>query len=74
VHLQAPLLGNIGRGLLHVIEDYVHEQLDDGRIGRALDAWCPSFPGFCLYTASRALLPLNLRALINFLKDKRGAR
>jgi hypothetical protein len=30
--------------------------------------------GFCLYTASRAQMPLKLRALIEFLKEKRGAR
>ncbi|WP_238554512.1 hypothetical protein [Paraburkholderia hospita] len=41
---------------------------------RVLDAWCPSFLGFCLYTASRAQMPLKLRALIDFLKEKRGAR
>jgi DNA-binding transcriptional LysR family regulator len=63
-----------GVGLLHVIEDYVREQLDDGRLVRVLDAWCPSFPGFYLYTASRAQMPLKLRALIDFLKEKRGAR
>ncbi|WP_258878881.1 LysR substrate-binding domain-containing protein [Paraburkholderia sp. BL6669N2] len=63
-----------GVGLLHVIEDYIREQLDDGRLSRVLDAWCPSFPGFYLYTASRAQMPLKLRALIDFLKEKRSAR
>jgi hypothetical protein len=33
----------------------------------------PSFLGFCLYTASHAQMPLKLRALIDFLKEKRGA-
>ncbi len=60
--------------MLHVIEDYVREQLDHGRLVRVLDAWCPSFLGFCLYTASHAQMPLKLRALIDFLKEKRGAR
>ena len=62
-----------GVGLLHVIEDYVREPLEDGRLVRVLDAWCPCFPGFYLYTASRAPMPLKLRALIDFLKEKRGA-
>ncbi|WP_208866221.1 LysR family transcriptional regulator [Paraburkholderia lacunae] len=62
-----------GVGLLHVIDGYVREQLEDGRLVRVLDAWCPSFPGFYLYTASRAQMPLKLRALIDFLKEKRGA-
>jgi DNA-binding transcriptional LysR family regulator len=61
-------------GVALVIEDYVREQLDDGRLVRVLDAWCPSFLGFCLYTASRAQMPLKLRALIDFLQEKRGAR
>jgi hypothetical protein len=34
----------------------------------------PSFLGFCLYTTSRAHMPLKLRTLIDFLKEKRGAR
>jgi DNA-binding transcriptional LysR family regulator len=62
------------RGLLHVIEDYIREQLADGRLVRVFDAWCPSFPGFYLYTANRAQMRLKLRALIDFLKEKRGAR
>jgi DNA-binding transcriptional LysR family regulator len=62
------------QGLLHVIEDYVRDQLDDGCLVRVLDAWCPSLLGFCLYTASRAQMPPKLGALIDFLKEKRGAR
>lgn len=62
-----------GVGLLHVIDDYVREQLEDGRLVRVLDAWCPRFAGFYLYTASRAQMPLKLRALIDFLKEKRGS-
>ncbi|CAB3765450.1 LysR family transcriptional regulator [Paraburkholderia humisilvae] len=60
-----------GVGLLHVIDDYVRAQLDDGRLIRVLDDWCPRFPGFYLYTASRAHMPLKLRALIDFLQKKR---
>jgi DNA-binding transcriptional LysR family regulator len=63
-----------GVGLLHVIEDYVHEQLADGRLIRVLDAWCPTFPGFYLYTTSRSQMPLKLRALIDFLQEKRRER
>lgn len=63
-----------GVGLLHVIDDYASEQLEDGRLVRVLDAWCPSFPGFYLYTASRAQMPFKLRALIDFLREKREVR
>lgn len=62
------------QGLPHVIEDYVRDQLDDGRLVPGLNAWCPTFPGFCLYTASGAQMPLRLRALIGFLTEQRGAR
>ncbi|MGF6599280.1 DNA-binding transcriptional LysR family regulator [Paraburkholderia sp. GAS448] len=63
-----------GVGLLHVIDDYVREQIEDGRLVRVLGEWCPSFPGFYLYTASRAQMPLKLRALIDFLVMKRRER
>jgi DNA-binding transcriptional LysR family regulator len=60
-----------GVGLLHVIEDHVREQLADGRLERVLDPWCPTFQGFFLYTSSRAQMPSKLRALIDFLREKR---
>ena len=63
-----------GVGLLHVIEDYVSAQLADGRLVRVLDAWCPVFSGFHLYTASRAQMPLKLRVFIDFLQGKRIGR
>ena len=61
-----------GVGLLHVIEDYVAAQLADGRLVRVLDAWCPTFDGFFLYTPSRVRMPPKLRAFIDFLKEKQG--
>ncbi|MCC8401483.1 LysR family transcriptional regulator [Paraburkholderia sp. MMS20-SJTN17] len=61
-----------GVGLLHVIDDYVRAQLDEGRLVPVLQMWCPSFPGFYLYTAGRAQMPAKLRALIDFLREKRG--
>lgn len=60
-----------GVGLLHVIEDYVAPELANGRLVRVLDDWCPTFDGFCLYTSSRAHMPLKLRVFIDFLRDKR---
>jgi len=60
-----------GIGLVHVIEDYVAPELADGRLIRVLRDWCPTFDGFCLYTSSRAHMPLKLRVFIDFLRDKR---
>ncbi|WP_323118475.1 LysR family transcriptional regulator [Burkholderia alba] len=62
-----------GVGLLHVIDGYIREQLADGRLVRVLASWSPRFPGFYLYTASRAQMPLKLRAFIDFLLEKRRA-
>lgn len=59
-----------GVGLVHVIEDYVRAPLADGRLERVLDEWCQPFPGFYLYTPSRAHMPLKLRAFIDFLQAK----
>jgi len=59
-----------GIGLLHVIDDYVKAQLDDGRLLPVLQPWCPSFPGFYLYTAGRAQMPAKLRVLIDYLRGK----
>lgn len=59
-----------GVGLLHVIEGYVRAQLEDGRLVRVLDAWCPRFPGFYLYTSCRMQMPPKLRVFIDFLQDK----
>jgi DNA-binding transcriptional LysR family regulator len=59
-----------GLGLAHLMEDMVREDLNSGALVRVLDDWCPPFPGFYLYYASRAQMPLKLRVLIDFL----GAR
>ena len=67
-----------GVGLVHVIEDYIVRELADGRLVRVLEAWCPTFDGFSLYTSSRTQMPLKLRVFIDFLRtkaaEKRAAR
>lgn len=52
------------------LDDYVRAQLDDGQLVPVLEAWCPSFPGFYLYTAGRVQMPAKLRVLIDFLREK----
>jgi DNA-binding transcriptional LysR family regulator len=56
-----------GLGLAHLMEDMVREDLRSGALLRVLEDWCPPFPGFYLYYASRAQMPLKLRVLIDFL-------
>lgn len=42
-----------GMGLAYVPEDTVREALDQGRLLRVLEAWCPPFDGYHLYYPSR---------------------
>jgi len=64
-----------GVGLAHVLESMVEEELADKRLVRVLAEFCPPFPGYFLYYASRAHVAPKLRALIDFLRVRpaRGA-
>jgi DNA-binding transcriptional LysR family regulator len=42
-----------GLGLAYMPEDQAHPYLADGRLIRALEDWCPPFPGYHLYYPSR---------------------
>jgi LysR family transcriptional regulator, regulator of peptidoglycan recycling len=42
-----------GLGLVNLPQDYVSPYLDDGRLLRVLDDWCPPQPGYHLYYPSR---------------------
>ena len=42
-----------GLGLAYLPEDLVRGQIGEGRLVRALDDWCPPFPGYHLYYPSR---------------------
>ena len=42
-----------GLGLAYLPEDQVLAYIRDKRLIRVLDDWCPSFPGYHLYYASR---------------------
>jgi len=39
--------------LAYVPEDLAQSHLDQGRLKRVLEDWCPLFPGFHLYYPSR---------------------
>jgi DNA-binding transcriptional LysR family regulator len=45
-----------GAGLAYLPEDRVRPCLDDGRLVRVLDDWCPAFSGYHLYYPSRRQL------------------
>lgn len=62
-----------GVGLIQHIDLTVHRHLDDGSLVRVLQPWCRPFPGFYLYAPSREQMPSKVRALIDFLVEKREA-
>ncbi|HXI19463.1 MAG TPA: LysR substrate-binding domain-containing protein, partial [Gemmatimonadales bacterium] len=57
-----------GVGLAFVDEARVSSHLARGALLRVLEDWCPPFPGFYLYYASRRQLPPALTALIDTLR------
>lgn len=61
-----------GVGLVKYLDVCVREQLTSGELVRVLQPWCPSFAGFYLYAPTRAQMPAKVRALIDFLVEKRG--
>ncbi|WP_267549630.1 LysR family transcriptional regulator [Rhizobium rhizogenes] len=79
IEVQGPLtLGDLdimldaavnGSGLAFVFEDYALPALEDGRLIRVLEDWCPYYPGFFLYYPSRRQLPTALRAFVDFVKN-----
>ncbi|MEL3919879.1 LysR family transcriptional regulator [Aeromonas enteropelogenes] len=66
--LQAALQGV---GLVKHLDLRVRQYLSDGSLVRVLAPWCPPFPGFYLYVPSRAQMPAKIRALMDFLVEKR---
>ncbi|EHW0638797.1 LysR family transcriptional regulator [Vibrio parahaemolyticus] len=60
-----------GIGLIQHIDFAVREHIENGKLVRVLDEWCPPFTGFFLYVPSRENMPIKTRILIDFLKEKR---
>lgn len=57
-----------GIGIAFVPEHLALEALHDGRLARALDAWCPAYPGLCLYYSGHRHVSGALKALIGYLR------
>ncbi|MGP2772950.1 LysR family transcriptional regulator [Serratia marcescens] len=57
-----------GIGIAFVPEHLALEALHDGRLERALDAWCPAYPGLCLYYSGHRHVSGALKALIGYLR------
>ncbi len=58
-----------GIGIAFVPEHLAMEGLEDGRLERVLEDWCPSYPGLCLYYSGHRHVSGALRALIDMLRQ-----
>ncbi|MGE8065110.1 LysR family transcriptional regulator [Pseudomonas sp. NPDC089569] len=61
-----------GVGLIKYLDICIREQLASGELVRVLQPWCQPFAGFYLYTPTRAQMPAKVRALIDFMIEKRA--
>jgi DNA-binding transcriptional LysR family regulator len=57
-----------GAGLAFVFEDYVRNAIEDGRLERVLEDWCPRFDGFFVYYPSGRQMRPALRAFVDFFR------
>lgn len=60
-----------GVGIASGLERTWAPHLASGKLVTLLDRYCAPFPGFFLYYPRRTRVPLKLRALIDFLKERR---
>lgn len=60
-------------GLIQNIDIALHQYLTDGRLVRVLREWTHTQAGFYLYTHTREQMPSKVRALLDFLVEKREA-
>ncbi|MCV9909356.1 LysR family transcriptional regulator [Brucella sp. HL-2] len=61
-----------GIGIAFVPDHLATEAVEDGRLRRVLEEWCPAFPGLCLYYSGRRHVSSGLRALIKVLSESRS--
>jgi DNA-binding transcriptional LysR family regulator len=61
-----------GFGLAFLPDDALRKPLDDGRLVRVLEDWCPPFPGYHLYYPSRRQLSPAFALLVEALRYRGG--
>lgn len=57
-----------GAGLAYIFDARVHEDIEEGRLIRVLEDWCPPFDGFSIYYPTRRQMRPALRAFIDFFR------
>lgn len=60
-----------GAGIVQHLDIAVGTPLADGSLIRVLQSWCKPFAGFYLYVPSREHMPPKVRALMDFMIEKR---
>jgi cyanophycin synthetase len=58
--------------LMQIVDIAIQRPLAEGRLVRVLHDWTYHHAAFCLYVSSREQMPAKMRALIDFLVEKRG--
>ncbi|QRM56159.1 LysR family transcriptional regulator [Sinorhizobium sp. BG8] len=58
----------LGTGVAYAFEDQVSPYIEEKRLVRVLEDWCPYYGGFYLYYPSRRQMPAVLRAFVDFMK------
>jgi DNA-binding transcriptional LysR family regulator len=61
-----------GLGITYMVNGIVDPLIEQGRLVRMLADWSPPLAGFMLYFPERHRMQPKLRALIDFLKDRRA--
>lgn len=59
----------LGAGIAYAFEDQVKSHIEEGRLIRVLEDWCPYYSGFYIYYPSRRQMPATLRTFVDFLKQ-----
>ncbi len=64
-------LASAGVGLMILFEEVVRPYVERGELVSVLDAYCTPFPGFYLYYPQRRHAPPPLRALVDYLRQRK---
>jgi DNA-binding transcriptional LysR family regulator len=59
-----------GLGIAFTFEEFSVPHIQEGRLVRLLEDWCPPLPGFFLYYPSRRQMPAGLRAFIDLIRSE----
>ncbi len=60
-----------GIGFTLVLDEQVTELVEEGRLVKVLEDWCPPYPGFMLYYPRQRRITSALRAFIEFVREER---